>query len=40
MEENLLSVVFALRKELACPLCQGLFSEPVTAPSCGHTFCR
>nr|XP_015195293.1 PREDICTED: tripartite motif-containing protein 52-like isoform X2 [Lepisosteus oculatus] len=29
----------ALVEELQCPVCLGLFSDPVTLP-CGHTFCR
>jgi hypothetical protein len=29
-----------LREELECPLCRSLFVEPITLPSCGHSFCR
>ncbi|XP_028854925.1 zinc-binding protein A33 [Denticeps clupeoides] len=29
----------SLEHELTCPICLGLFSEPVTLP-CGHTYCK
>ncbi len=25
---------------LLCPLCQGVFVDPVISVQCGHTFCR
>jgi hypothetical protein len=27
-------------QDLKCPLCQKIFRNPHTLPSCGHTFCH
>ncbi|KAL2132488.1 hypothetical protein VTI74DRAFT_3731 [Chaetomium olivicolor] len=35
-----LKAALADREFLECPVCFEMFDDPVTAPPCGHTFCR